>query len=69
MAGLLYYEDKIEDFVPCPDGTLLGVEGKLEDSDVDLLLYKPTLCNLSPLRCLYKPEGLVRRDNNNHTIG
>ena len=41
----------------CPDGTLLGVEGKLGDSDVDLLLCKPTLCNPSPLRCLYKPDG------------
>ena len=25
---------KIEDFVPCMDGTLLGVEGKLGDSDM-----------------------------------
>ena len=24
----------IEDFVPCPDGTLLGVEGKLGNMDV-----------------------------------
>ena len=24
---------KIEDFVPCPDGTFLGVEGKLGDTD------------------------------------
>ena len=35
MAGLLDYEDhKIEDFVPCPDGTLLGMEGKLGNSDM-----------------------------------
>ena len=25
---------KIEDFVPCPDGTLLGVEGKLGNTDM-----------------------------------
>ena len=25
---------KIEDFVPCPDGTFLGVEGKLGDTDM-----------------------------------
>ena len=30
-------------------------------------LYKPTLYNPSPLGCLYKPEGLVRRGNHNHT--
>ena len=59
-------KNKIEDFVPCPDGTLLGVEGKLGDSDVDLLLCKPTLCNPSPLRCLYKPEGLVCRTHDDH---
>ena len=58
-VGLWRY--KIEDFVPCPDGTLLGMEGKLGDSDVDLLLCKPTLCNPSPLRHLYKSEGLVCR--------
>ena len=27
---------KIEDFVPCPDGTLLGVEGKLGNTDIDI---------------------------------
>ena len=27
---------KIEDFVPCPDGTLLGVEGKLGNTDMDI---------------------------------
>ena len=32
-AGLLDYERyKIEDFVPCPEGTFLGVEGKLGDT-------------------------------------
>ena len=30
--GLWRY--KIEDFVPCPDGTLLGVEGKLGYTDM-----------------------------------
>ena len=57
---------KIEDFVPCPDGTFLGVEGKLGDPVVDLLLCKPTLCNPSTLHCLYKPEGLVHRTYNDH---
>ena len=32
-------------------------------------LCKLTLYTPSPLRCLYKPESLVRRTNNNHTIG
>ena len=32
IVGLRRY--KIEDFVPCPDGTLLCVEGKLGDSDM-----------------------------------
>ena len=27
---------KIEDFVSCPDGTLLGVEGKLGNTDMDI---------------------------------
>ena len=37
LAGLLDYEDtKIEDFVSCPDGTLLGVEGKLGSTDMDI---------------------------------
>ena len=30
-------------------------------------ICKPTLYDPSPLRCLYKPEGLVRRGNHNHT--
>ena len=35
LAGLLDYEDtKIEDFIPCPDGTLLCVEDKLHDPDI-----------------------------------
>ena len=25
---------KIEDFVPCPDGTLVGMEGKLGNMDM-----------------------------------
>ena len=32
--GLRRY--KIEDFVPCPDGTLLGVEGKLGNTDMKI---------------------------------
>ena len=28
--------DKIEDFVPCPDGSLLCVEGKLDDSVMNI---------------------------------
>ena len=31
-AGLQDY--KIEDFAPCPDGTFLGVEGKLGNTDM-----------------------------------
>ena len=37
MAGLYLQPDswtmKIEDSVPCPEGTFLGVEGKLGDTD------------------------------------
>ena len=44
-AGLLDYEDtKIEDFVPCPDGTFLDVEGKLGDADIQDLLHCNRLC-------------------------
>ena len=32
IVGLCRY--KIEEFVPCPDGTLLGVEGKLGNTDM-----------------------------------
>ena len=45
--------NKIEDFVPCPGGTFLGVEGKLGDMDMWISYH----CNPNPLRCLYKPEG------------
>ena len=40
MDGLYLQPDswtmkiQIEDFVPCPDGTFLGVEGKLGDTDM-----------------------------------
>ena len=34
LAGLLRY--KIEDFVSCPDGTLLDVEGELGNTDMHL---------------------------------
>ena len=33
-VGLCRY--KIEDFVSCPDGTLLGVESKLGSTDMDI---------------------------------
>ena len=57
---------KTEDSHPCPDGTLLCVDGKLAFGYVDSFLCKPTLYNPRPLRCLYKREGLVRRGNHNH---
>ena len=61
-AGLLDYEDtRLKTSSRVRKGLFIGMEGKLGDSDVDLLLCKLTLCNPSPLRCLYKPEGLVRR--------
>ena len=35
MVGDLHIRiTKIEDFVPCPKGTFLGVEGKLGDTDM-----------------------------------
>ena len=33
----------------------------------DSFLCKPTMYNPRPLRCLYKPEGLVYRGYHNHT--
>ena len=43
-AGLLDYERyKIEDFVSCPDGTLLGVEGKLGNMDMDISSFVTNL--------------------------
>ena len=63
-VGLWRY--KIEDFVSCPDRTLLGMEGKLGGRMYYFLSMQPTLYNPRPLRCLYKPEGLVCRGNHNH---
>ena len=42
-VGLWRY--KTEDFLPCPDGTLLCVEGKL---GIDLLLYNRICVTLAP---------------------
>ena len=36
--GIEVDKAKIEDFIPCPDGTFLGVEGKLGDADIQDLL-------------------------------
>ena len=40
-VGLSRY--KIEDFIPCPDGTLLGVEGKLGNTYMDISSFVPDL--------------------------
>ena len=42
VAGAIWV--KIEDFVPCPDGTFLGVEGKLGDADIQDLLPLRAKC-------------------------
>ena len=60
----------IEDFVPCPEGTFLGVEGKLGDTDMEISYHCNRLCVTLALSGVYiNLRVLVRRTNNNHTIG
>ena len=53
LAGLQDYEDKIEDFVPCPDGTFLGVEGKLGNTDMWISYHCNRLCVTLALSGVY----------------
>ena len=48
---------KTEDYLSCPVGTPVCVDGKYRCPDMLFLSVKPTLYNPKPLRCLYKPEG------------
>ena len=48
---------KTEDYLLCPVGTPVCVDGKYRCPDMLVLCVKPTLYNPKPLRCLYKPEG------------
>ena len=61
---------KIEDSVPCPDGTFLGVEGKLGDTDMLISYHCNRLCVTLALSGVYiNRMAFVHRTNNNHTIG
>ena len=60
----------IEDFIPCPDGTFLGVEGKLGDAIFKISYHCNQLCVTLALSGVYiNWMALVRRTDNNHTIG
>ena len=48
---------KTEDYLSCPVGTPVCMDGKYRCPDILFLSGKPTLYNPKPLRCLYKPEG------------
>ena len=48
---------KTEDYLSCPVGIPICVDGKYRCPDMLFLPVKPTLYNPKPLRCLYKPEG------------
>ena len=66
-AGLMGYEDTRQ---KTPSRVRMGLSfawmASLVFGYVDSFLCKPTLYNPRPLRCLHKPEGLVRRGNHNH---
>ena len=69
LAELLDYEDtRLKTSSRVRLGLSFAWMASLAFGCVVSFLYKPTLYNPRPLRCLYKPEGLVRRTNNNHTI-
>ena len=67
-AGLMGREDTRHKALPCVRmGLSFAWMASLAFGYEDSFLCKPTLYNPRPLRCLYKPEGLVRRGNHNHT--
>ena len=67
-AGLMGREDtSLKTFTHVRMGLSFAWKASLAFGYEDSFLCKPTLYNPRPLRCLYKPEGLVRRGNHNHT--
>ena len=67
-SGLMGREDtRWKTFARVQMGLSLAWKASLALGYEDSFLCKPTLYDPSPLRCLYKTEGLVRRDNHNHT--
>ena len=67
-VGLWRY--KIEDFVPCSDGTLLGVERQARQYGyVDLLPCNRPCVTLAPSGLYINQRVLVCRTTYNHTIG
>ena len=60
---------KIQDFVPCPYGTFLGVEGKLGDTDMQISYHCNRLCVTLTLSSVYiNQRVLVRRTTYRTTI-
>ena len=60
-AGLMGCEDmKAEDCTRVRIGPYLAPKASLATDYEDSLLCKPTSCNPRSLRCLYKPESIVR---------
>ena len=67
-AGLMGREDtRWKAFPRVRMGLSLAWKASLACRYEDSFLCKLTLYNPSPLRCLYKLDGLVRRGNHNHT--
>ena len=67
-AGLMGREDtRWKAFPRARMGLSLAWKASLAFGYEDSFLCKPTLYNPRPLRCPYKPEGLVCRGNHNHT--
>ena len=67
-AGLMGRKDtRRKTFPRVRMGLSLAWKASLACGYEDSFPCKPILYNPSPLRCLYKPEGLVRRGNHNHT--
>ena len=63
-AGLMGREDTSKRLSPhVRVGLPYAWMARLVSGYVISFLYKPTMYNPRPLRCVYKPEGLVRRDN------
>ena len=66
-AGLMGREDTRQKAFPrVRMGVSFAWMTSLVSGCVVSFLCKPTLYDPSPLRCLYKPEGLVHRGNHNH---
>ena len=70
LAGLLDYEDtRFKTSSRVRMGLSFAWKASLAICICRFLSLLPTLCNPSPLRCLYKPEGLVCRTTTIIIIG